>query len=215
MNTLLDGLYAITDSRLTPDQQLEEKVAAALQGGAKIIQYRDKSTDHKQRLKNACMLQKLCHHYDALFIVNDDVTLAKRSEADGVHLGLEDCPINHARDILGAGAIIGATCHGSLNNAHKAINAGADYLAFGRFFPSRTKPDAPLADLNYLAKKIPTLHKPCVAIGGVTLANARQLRDAGFSMLAVVEDIFAQNNIKGRSAAYTALLNSKPVDCLV
>lgn len=201
----LQGLYAITDSKLTPDNTLEEQVAAALAGGTRIIQYRDKSQDQSRRERQAKALLDLCLQYHATFIVNDDVALAKRCNAHGVHLGLSDTAIRDARDLLGPTPIIGGTCHGDINNAHRAHADGADYVAFGRFFPSGTKPNAPLADLAQLSPHIQSLKLPAVAIGGITLANAPQLRAAGFAMLAVVADVFAQSNIQAHCQRYQSL----------
>ncbi|MDX1695909.1 MAG: thiamine phosphate synthase, partial [Ketobacteraceae bacterium] len=142
------GLYAITDPTLTPPDLLAEKTEAALAGGARIIQYRDKSTDSERRYREASELKSLCLQYNATLIINDDVALTARVQADGVHLGLTDTGIHEARQQLGPEFIIGATCHGEITNAHRAQQDGADYVAFGRFFPSRTKPDAPLARLD-------------------------------------------------------------------
>lgn len=201
----LQGLYAITDPKLTPPGTLLEKVAAALQGGARIIQYRDKSQDHPRRREEAGALLALCQQFNATFIVNDDVTLAQEVGAHGVHLGLTDTDIADARATLGANKIIGGTCHGEIANARQAQTQGADYVAFGRFFASSTKPDAPLAQLEKIGPQLPSLQVPAVAIGGITLANAPQLRAAGFAMVAVVADIFARENIRAHCEHYAAL----------
>lgn len=207
MNRLphLSGLYAITDPKLTPDEVLLDKVEAALVGGTRIVQYRDKSQDHSKRKHQAQSLKTLCEQHRATFIVNDDVELALAVNAHGVHLGLEDIAISAAREMLGENAIIGATCHGDIANAHTAIAEGADYVAFGRFYPSTTKPDAPQASLDELSPLIAELSKPAVAIGGITLANAPQLRAAGFAMVAVIADIFGQNDIAGHCHRYAEL----------
>lgn len=204
------GLYAITDPKLTPSDTLAESVAAALKGGARIIQYRDKSSDHDKRLREAHTLLTLCEQHEAILIINDDVNLAEACGAHGVHLGLTDTAITAARRQLGPTKLIGATCHGAMENAYRAQNDGADYVAFGRFFPSPTKPDAPPARLDDIAPYLQTLTVPAVAIGGITMANAPQLRAAGFAMLAVVADIFDRTDIETHCQNYARLFENNP-----
>lgn len=204
----LQGLYAITDPRLTPSDSILSQVEAALEGGARIIQYRDKSHDHEKRRREAKNLRALCERFSTTFIVNDDVELAAEVRAHGVHLGLTDTGIAAARQYLGPDVIIGATCHGEVHHAIKAQDEGADYVAFGRFFPSGTKPDAPLARLSDIGRKLSTLSLPAVAIGGITLRNAPQLRAAGFAMVAVVADIFDREDITGQCRQYATLFQS-------
>lgn len=201
----LSGLYAITDNKLTPADTMLAQVEAALMGGARIIQYRDKSQDSAKRQQQARELLALCESHHATFIVNDDPELAAEVGAHGVHLGLSDGPLNRARSLLGENAIIGATCHGDIDNAHRAMDEGADYLAFGRFFNSSTKPGAAAADLNIIGPALDNLPLPTVAIGGITLANAPQLRAAGFTMLAVIGDIFSQADITAHCQRYAQL----------
>ncbi|MBV1921651.1 MAG: thiamine phosphate synthase [Pseudomonadales bacterium] len=202
----LQGLYAITDNLLTPGPFLIERVEQALQGGVRILQYRDKTTDKQKRQNEALALKSLCAQYKCTFIINDDIELCSKVNADGVHLGVSDVNIHTARQQLGNNVIIGATCHGSLDLAHKAIADGADYVAFGRFYNSTTKPNAEAADLQTIRSGLAKLNVPAVAIGGITLSKADELLEAGFSMLAVVEDIFKPvsitNNISSRCRAY-------------
>ena len=207
--TRLCGLYAITDPKLTPPENLLVKAEAALQGGAKILQYRDKSDDKPLRSQQAAALLALCQRYNATLIINDDVELTAAVNAHGVHLGLTDTAITEARHRLGSAAIIGATCHASISNAKQAIEAGADYVAFGRFFPSSTKPDAPPADLSDISAHLGKLEVPAVAIGGITLANAPKLTAAGFTMVAVVADIFSQTDIIGHCKKYAELFDQE------
>lgn len=206
----LRGLYVITDPVLTPASQLESKVAAALTGGARIVQYRDKSRDPARRMREAAMLRALCHAYEALLIINDDVPLALACDADGVHVGQEDMPVSEARRLLGPGRIVGATCHGEPALAHQAIAAGADYVAFGRFFASGTKPEARPAQLDVIAPHLRSLPVPSVAIGGITLDKAAPLVAAGFSMLAVIGDVFSRDSsqIAVHCRAYARLLEA-------
>jgi thiamine-phosphate pyrophosphorylase len=192
--TMLTGIYGITDARLMPDDtSLQEKVEAALQGGLKLLQYRDKTADASKALRQARLLADLCRQYDCLLIINDDPELARASLADGVHLGQGDGCLRHARELLGTHALLGRTCHGSLALAHQARQDGADYLAFGRCFPSTTKPLAPATGLGIFAEAR-TLGLPCVAIGGITPELAGQVANAGAHMIAAVEGIFGAPN---------------------
>ncbi|MGJ8513942.1 thiamine phosphate synthase [Carnimonas bestiolae] len=187
------GIYAITDAHLMPDDDtLFSRVAAALEGGIALLQYRDKSVNQQRRLRQAQRLKQLCDHYDTPLIINDDVDLAKAVNA-GVHLGREDGSIAAARAQLGASAIIGATCHDSLESAAQAVDEGASYLAFGRFFASRTKPDAPPAPLTLL-REARQWQLPVVAIGGIDSANIGQVIDAGADLAAVVHAVFGSSS---------------------
>lgn len=188
---LLRGIYAITDADLLPDDTcLQEAVEAAMRGGIRLLQYRDKTADASKALRQTRMLADLCLSYECQLIINDDPELAKACEAAGVHLGQGDSNLRHARELLGKHAIIGSTCHNSLQLARTAAEAGASYLAFGRFFPSTTKPNAPAASLD-IFKQAEHLNLPMVAIGGITLEQVPLLATAGASMIASVASIFA------------------------
>ncbi len=202
----LKGLYGVTDSQLQPDDRiLLETVEQALMGGMKVLQYRDKSLDNDKRFRQAGALKVLCHKYQALLIINDDVELAIAVEADGVHLGQQDETLTNARKRLGDYAIIGISCEGSLEQAKTAVEQDADYIAFGRFFPSRTKPDAKHADINILPEARTRFDLPIVAIGGITVDNASELIKGGADMLAVVHNLFAAQDIQGRARDFNAL----------
>lgn len=198
------GLYAITDSALLPPERLICAVEAAVQGGAALVQYRDKSGASVQRLSQAKALQSICTNGGVPLIINDDTELARRVGAAGVHLGQSDGSPETARKLLGDEAIIGVTCHADLQLARQAFDAGADYLAFGRFFPSTTKPDAPPASLDILTAAR-QFNRPVVAIGGVNLENGGQLIEAGADLLAVVGGLFATDDIENRARAFTLL----------
>ena len=201
------GLYLITDSQLLAGRLLPA-VEQALIGGAKLIQYRDKSTDTSKRLHEAQQLKTLCQRYNVPLIINDDLELAAQLGV-GVHLGQQDGSIALARQLLGQDAIIGATCHNSLEFAKQAATQGASYLAFGAFYPSSTKPLAQLAQLDTLTQAKQLFSLPVVAIGGITLDNAMPLIDAGANYVAVISDIFAlpTENICYRTKAYYLLNN--------
>ncbi len=191
----LSGLYAITDAGLIAPEHFPAAISAALCGGAKIIQYRDKSSDREQRLQQATTIQSLCKQYGALLIINDDVELARDVDADGVHIGLDDQPIGEARAILGHERIIGVSCYNQLSLAEQAVHDGADYIAFGSFFNSPTKPRAVSADVSLL-QAARRFEVPLCAIGGITLENASTLIDAGADMVAVISAVFGSKDIE-------------------
>lgn len=199
------GVYVITDSALLQGR-LVASVEAALQGGAQIVQYRDKSSDSAKRLHQAQQLKQLCQHYNIPLIINDDLELAAQLDV-GVHLGQQDGSIALARQRLGAKAIIGATCHNSLEFAQQAAQQGASYLAFGAFYPSSTKPLAQLAQLDTLTQAKHLFNLPVVAIGGITLDNAMPLINAGANYVAVISDIFARpvEEIRQRTQSFNQL----------
>ncbi|WP_432697506.1 thiamine phosphate synthase [Marinobacterium sp. YM272] len=206
MTTLSQGLYGITDSTLMPDDQsLLQYVEKALQGGTRLIQYRDKSDDAGKRLRQAKALAALCRQYQVPLLINDDIQLALTSGADGVHLGQEDGSLADARATLGPEAIIGITCHDRLDLALAADRAGADYVAFGAFFPSKTKPGATPAPLSLLQEARQQLNCPIVAIGGLSVDNASQVISAGADLVAVVHALFAQDDIQARAQAFSGL----------
>lgn len=197
-------LYAIADTQMLGEGLLPA-VNAALKGGCGWVQYRDKTTDINRRLFEARELLRACHEWGAQLIINDDPELAKRIGADGVHLGQTDGDPAYARALLGARAIIGVTCHDSLPLALAAREAGASYVAFGRFFRSQTKPEAPPAPLNLLKEARTQLGRlPIVAIGGITVENGGELISAGADRLAVSYGLFSAPDIAARARAFNA-----------
>jgi thiamine-phosphate pyrophosphorylase len=198
-------LYAITDSWLLPDEpHLTHAVEQAILGGARLIQYRDKSTDAARRLAQARALNALCQSYETPLIVNDDVELAVQVGAAGVHIGRDDSDLVTARARLGATALIGVSCYDRLDLALAAERAGADYVAFGAFFPSPTKPTEIRAPVELLREARAVLHVPIVAIGGITPNNALALLEAGADALAVVSGVFGQPDIQAAARCYAA-----------
>lgn len=199
------NLYAITDSHLLPNEKLFTGVEAVLKGGCKYIQYRDKSGDSEKRLRDAKQLLTLCKKYQAALIINDDVSLAYEINAAGVHLGQSDGDVRTARKLLGPKAIIGVTCHASLALAQKAVDDGASYIAFGRFFASNTKPDAVPAALHLLTDaKAQFPNTMIAAIGGITINNVRDVFTAGADLIAVCHNLFAADNIEMQTTLFTA-----------
>jgi len=206
----LRGLYAITDSKLLADGRLLPYAEAALRGGARLLQYRDKSDNDARRLREAEALHGMCERHGAKLIINDDAELAARLGV-GLHLGQEDGSLSAARALLGRKAIIGATCHSRLELAEQAIAEGASYIAFGRFFDSNTKPGAPGATLEMLEQARRQFSLPIVAIGGVNLENAPGLIARGASLIAVVHALFAAetaNEVERRARAFSELFTT-------
>jgi len=205
----LRGLYAITDSQLLAGRFLSH-VEAALEGGVCLLQYRDKSDDAARRLREAEGLMKLCERYGTQLLINDDAELAARLGV-GVHLGQTDGPLTPARALLGRRAIIGSTCHASLDLAAQAASEGASYVAFGRFFNSVTKPGAPAANVELLEQARAQLKLPIAVIGGITLDNAAPLVAHGADLLAVIHGLFGADSaqeVTRRARAFNALFAS-------
>lgn len=203
----LRGLYALTDPRVGAHDTLVAAVAQAIQGGARLVQYRDKGDDQPRRMQEATALAALCQHHGVVFIVNDDLELAARCGADGVHVGRDDRAVAEARRRLGRGAIVGASCYDDLARAQEAAAAGASYVAFGSFYPSAVKPDAVRADAALLTRARRTLALPIAAIGGITPENGAQLVAAGADMLAVITGVFAAPDPGAAAARYAAIFD--------
>jgi thiamine-phosphate pyrophosphorylase len=193
----IKGLYAVTPDSNDRDA-LVAKVEAALLGGARMVQYRNKQAhiNIRTHLETASALAKLCRQHGAIFIINDDANLALNIGADGIHLGQDDGDIASARKLLGKEAIIGVSCYNSLERALAAQQQGADYAAFGTMFSSSTKPNAPRATLDLLRLAKVQLNIPIVAIGGISLHNAADVVDAGADALAVINALFDAPDIQ-------------------
>jgi len=208
----LRGLYAVTPD-IDDIALLVAKVEAAIAGGAQAIQYRNKSAPHALKRKHAALLSRICDGRGALFIVNDDAALAHEVGAAGVHIGEEDGTVEHVRARVGDAMLIGVSCYNDLARAKRLVAEGADYIAFGSFFPSSTKPNARRAALTLL-KRARALGVPVVAIGGINAGNARGLIDAGADALAVSADIFAHEDpaeVTRAAAAIAACFDSNHV----
>lgn len=204
------GLYAITPDAV-PTVKLATQVEQALQGGAQVVQYRNKQLDALQRCEQALTLRALCQAYKVPLLINDDVELALAIGADGVHLGLGDLDPAIARQRLGTDAIIGVSCYDQFALAYDAYIAGADYVAFGSFFPSPTKPLAIQASTRLLRHAKNMLPIPTVAIGGITLENGSALVVAGADMLAVIGGLFEGDDVRVTAKLFTALFSKTTV----
>jgi len=203
------GVYAITPETADTGRLLAQ-VEAALAGGVAAVQYRDKSGDIARRHEQASELAALCHRFNVPLIVNDDLRLADLADADGVHLGRDDGSLREARIILGKGKFIGASCYQSLDLARAAQAAGADYVAFGSFFASPTKPAAGRAYEALLHAATQALAIPIVAIGGITPTNAPALLDAGADSLAVLSALFDAPDIRAAAHDLNQLFEAEP-----
>jgi thiamine-phosphate pyrophosphorylase len=200
----LRGLYAITpEDALLP--RLSALVNLALQGGARLIQYRNKLALPAVRRLQALEMVRICHAHGARLIINDDLELALTSGADGLHLGRSDGDIGAARAALGADRLLGVSCYNDLELAAAATAAGADYLAVGSVFASITKPAAARASLEIVTETKRRFGKPVVAIGGITLHNAGAVIAAGADMVAVINDLFDAMDIAARAASFQQL----------
>lgn len=202
------GVYALTPETADTERLLKQ-VESALAGGIAAVQYRDKSDDVARRHEQASELVALCRRFGVPLIVNDDLRLADLTDADGVHLGRDDGSLREARIILGKDKFIGASCYQSLDLALAAQAAGADYVAFGSFFASPTKPDAPRASLGLLREAAPIIQVPLVAIGGITPSNAPPLLDAGADSLAVLSAVFDAPDIRAAARALNQLFETE------
>jgi thiamine-phosphate pyrophosphorylase len=187
-------LYVVT-SGLADPELLAGKVEAALRGGARVVQYRNKAAGERLRYDQAVRIARLCRDAGACFIVNDSIDLARKVAADGVHLGKDDEGVGAARAMLGPGKLIGVSCYNELWRARDAFRQGADYLAFGSFFPSPTKPGAAAADPDLL-RAAKEFSLPIVAIGGITPDNAAGLIEAGADAVAVVSAVFDAHDVE-------------------
>jgi thiamine-phosphate pyrophosphorylase len=206
MKRAIAGLYAVTpDLEDTP--QLLEKVAAALAGGARLLQYRNKAADAGLRMAQGRALLALCRRHGVPLIINDHLELALALDAEGLHLGAEDGALAQARVRLGSGKILGASCYGRLENALEAREAGVDYVAFGGFFPSTVKPGAARTPLALLQEARRQLALPVVAIGGITPENAPRLIAAGADALAVITALFGAADVRAAAARFSALFS--------
>jgi len=205
------GLYAVTpDVSDTPD--LLAAAEAALAGGARLLQYRNKAASAALRLLQGRALRALCREYRVPLIINDHLDLALALDADGLHLGAEDGSLTAARARLGPEKILGVSCYDRLERAHEAERLGADYVAFGSFFPSSVKPGAVCAPLALLGNAKRRLSTPVVAIGGITLDNAPQLIAAGADGVAVISALFAAEDIRLAARRFSALFSRRELE---
>ena len=188
-------LYAVTDRAWVGKQTLLEQIEDALKGGATIIQLREKKLDEDSFVEEAIQVRDLCHKYNVPLIINDNVDVAIKSGADGVHVGIEDAPVAEIRKRVSADFIIGATCK-TVERAKIAEAAGADYMGVGAVFPSPTKTNALRITNEQLREIIASVSIPAVAIGGISYDNVCEIKGSSVSGVAVVSAIFGAEDIK-------------------
>ena len=188
-------LYAVTDQAWVGNQTLLEQIEDALKGGATIVQLREKKMDENSFVEEAIQVRDLCHKYHVPLIINDNVEVALKSGADGVHVGIEDAPVAEIRKRVSADFIIGATCK-TVEQAKIAEAAGADYMGVGAVFPSPTKTNAVRITNEQLREIIASVSIPAVAIGGISYDNVCEIKGSSVSGVAVVSAIFGAEDIK-------------------
>ena len=197
-------LYAVTDRAWVGRQTLLEQIESALKGGATLVQLREKDLPRLDYIREAAQATALCHRYGVPLIVNDSVEVALQSGADGVHVGIEDQPVEAIRRRAGKGFLIGATAK-TVAQAQAAQAAGADYLGVGAVFPTSTKPEAAEVPWETLGEICRAVEIPVVAIGGITAQRLPQLAGSGIAGAAVISAVFAQPDIP---AAVRGLLDA-------
>lgn len=207
MESRISGLYAVTPDLAETDVLLE-KVDAALRGGARVVQYRSKSSDVVLQRSQAVAIAGLCRKRRALFIVNDSAELAREAGADGVHLGRDDGVVARAKATLGAGKLVGVSCYNEIGLARAAVAQGADYVAFGSFFASLSKPAAVRADIQLLRAAAAQITLPIVAIGGIEVDNAAGLIDAGADAIAVIGALFDSSDVENQARRFVDLFQT-------
>ena len=200
----IHGLYAITPDIADTDLLLA-KVEAALQGGINMLQYRNKTANHKLQTQQARAILPLCRQYNVPLIINDSVKLCLTLDADGVHLGADDGNLAEVRARIGKDKILGASCYNRFDLALQAQKAGASYVAFGACFSTSTKPNAPMAGLDLFTRAKTELAVPCVAIGGITLENSAKVIESGADAIAVIGALFNAADIAKTSQQFTRL----------
>lgn len=204
MSIDLNGLYVISDDNLTPKETILFQIEKALIGGATIVQLRDKVSSDEEIEKLILDLQELCRKYNALFVLNDRVELAIKLKCDGLHVGRSDHHrVTQIREEYKG--ILGISCYGDLNLAKEMEEKSVDYVAFGSFFTSPTKPQAEVVHKEVIAKAKQSLNIPVCVIGGITSKNASELISKGTNMVAVISDIWKSNNIELKCKEFTKL----------
>ena len=200
----ISGPYAITPD-LNQTNDLLNKTRQVLEGGVKLVQYRNKSANDSLRREQAKLLLPLCREHNALLIINDHLEIAIEIDADGVHVGKNDVPVSAAKNLLGHNKIVGTSCYNQLDLAMQAQKDGADYIAFGAFFSSLTKPNAVSVSISLVNQAQKALSIPIVGIGGIQLTNARTVIQSGCAAIAVCHDLFQAENIKATAEHYVQL----------
>lgn len=200
----LNGLYIISDDTLTPNNSILKQITEALEGGANIVQLRNKKGSIEEIKNLSIAVQELCKSHDALFVLNDKIELAIELGVDGLHIGKSD---HHRFDEIRKNfkGIIGVSCYSSIEMAKDFENRGADYVAFGSFFTSPTKPNSNVIDLKILQEAKEKLTIPICAIGGINLSNVDQVMHYKPDMVSIISDMWSVDDIQQQAQNYTKL----------
>jgi thiamine-phosphate pyrophosphorylase len=208
MKKKLRGLYAITNENFSEKKKWLSDIENAIHGGVKIIQYRSKTNDEEFEIQRAVPLKRLCEKHNCTLIINDNALLAKKINADGLHIGKNDISIKEAKKILGENSIIGVSCYNDIGRARSAEKNYASYVAFGSFFQSMTKPAAASADIKILKRAKSELSIPICAIGGINRENAKDVINTGVDMIALMSGIFLVSDINHEARHISSLFNT-------
>jgi thiamine-phosphate pyrophosphorylase len=209
MKRMLKGLYVITDKKLIPRDRFAATVEKAINGGANVVQIREKDTPRDEIISLGRDLLSLTKKYGVPLIVNDSIELAMEIGADGVHLGEDDPPIAHARDVLGNDKIIGVSCYGKIDRGLNAEREGADYVAFGTPYFTPTKPERAPTSFDVLREAVSRIKNiPIFAIGGITPENADIVLETGVDGIAVITGVFGSDDPE-RAAKELAEISEK------
>ncbi|MEM7304774.1 MAG: thiamine phosphate synthase [Pseudomonadota bacterium] len=205
---MLTGLYVLTDSRIYPHAQWSDRIKDCIEGGANVIQLREKHLSDAELLPFAMQLKELCQAHGVPLIINDRIELAKKICADGLHIGKKDISLSAARKYLGEDFYIGVSCYRNIYTALRAQQLGADYVAFGRLFSSQTKQDTSYCPLSIIQKAVNSLYIPVCGIGGITPKNVKQVTHSGACLIAVTDSVFNANDPKAVSKTFTGIIRS-------
>ncbi len=200
----MKGLYLVTPDWDDTDRLLEVSEQAIL-GGATLLQYRHKTASDALRDEQAAALLQLCRRLNVPLIINDHVALCDKLDADGIHVGGTDASVAEVRAHVGAGKIVGASCYGDLQLARDASAAGASYVAFGGFYPSRVKKYAVTTSPDIVSRAISELAVPVCVIGGMTVENSQPLVQRGAHMVAAISSVYASDDARAAATAFTNL----------
>lgn len=208
MSEKLKGLYVISDDVLTPKNTILFQIETAFKAGAKIVQLRDKISQDEEIENLVLNLQTLCRKYNALFVLNDRIDLAIKLSCDGLHIGKSDYDkVSQIREKFKG--VLGISCYGDIKTAKKMQDLKVDYVAFGSFFTSPTKPNAAVVSKDVISQAKKELNIPVCTIGGITSENAHELVNKGCDMVAVISDIFKSDDIFNQCKKYIDILKAK------
>lgn len=200
----MSQIYALTDANLTPLITLKAQIKELLDGGVRIIQYRNKNQNHDIDLLKD--INQICKDSGARFIINDDANLAKIIEASGVHIGKDDGSLQRARNLLGYDAYIGVSCYNDLECAKNAVENGADYIAFGSMFVSSIKPGAPICSFDIVKEAKSKLNTKIAVIGGINSSNIDLIKELDIEYIAIISALYTPNSITQNLAKLNTIL---------